>query len=57
MKVDRRQLYGLLGLAGAAVAVKAMPAVAQTDNKSSLQRILSTKKLRIAVVANQEPYF
>jgi polar amino acid transport system substrate-binding protein len=57
MKVDRRQFYGLLGLAGGIAALKIAPAAAQTDNKSTLQRILSTKKLRIAVVANQEPYF
>ena len=57
MKVDRRQFYGLLGLAGGIAALKTVPAAAQTDNKSTLLRIQSTKKLRIAVVANQEPYF
>ena len=57
MEVNRRQFYGLLGLVGVAGAVKAAPAAAQVDNKSTLQRIQSTKKLRIAVVANQEPYF
>ena len=57
MTVNRRQMYGLMGLVGVAGAIRAVPAAAQVDNKSTMQRILSTKKLRIAVVANQEPYF
>ena len=66
--LNRRQIYGSLGLIGAAQALPAVmsTAAAQTaapqvtpapTGPSTLERILSTKKLRIAVVANQEPYF
>jgi len=58
MKFNRRQAYGLIGLAaGVAGISQVRPAAAQGDKKSTLHRIQSTKKLRIAVVANQEPYF
>jgi polar amino acid transport system substrate-binding protein len=66
--IVRRQAYRALGLLGAAGAMQVVPAMAQTAPgapagaaaaaaSSTMDRILSTKKLRIAVVANQEPYF
>jgi len=60
--LNRRDIYGALTLAGLvtlsgrAAAQQSAPAAPQ-GGQSSLERILSTKKLRIAVVANQEPYF
>ena len=58
MKLNRRRAYGLIGLAaGVAGLAQVRPAAAQADGKSTLQRIQSSRKLRIAVVANQEPYF
>lgn len=58
MNVKRRQAYGLLGLvAGAAGILQVKQAAAQAPSQSTLQRIQQAKKLRIAVVANQEPYF
>ncbi|MGE0716953.1 MAG: transporter substrate-binding domain-containing protein [Alphaproteobacteria bacterium] len=58
--INRRQIVGTLGAIGAVGVVQAAPAAAQTAapaGASTLERILSTKKLRMAVVANQEPYF
>ena len=61
--INRRQAFGALGFLGAMGALKSTPAAAQTTQVtpaavgSTMDRILSTKKLRIAVVANQEPYF
>lgn len=57
MAMNRREAFGLLGLAGIAGIMQVAPAAAQAGGESSMQRIRSTKKLRIAVVANQEPYF
>lgn len=57
MAMNRRVAVGLMGLAGVAGILQVAPAAAQTGGESSMQRIRSTKKLRIAVVANQEPYF
>ncbi|WP_431283620.1 transporter substrate-binding domain-containing protein [Humitalea sp. 24SJ18S-53] len=64
--LNRRQVYGTLGLGGA-LLVQGAPAIAQAPapipvapaptGPSTLERILASKKLRIAVVANQEPYF
>ena len=66
--LNRRQVYGSLGLAGAMGLVQGAPAFAQAPAQpvpvspaatgpSTLERILSSKKLRIAVIAGQEPYF
>lgn len=66
--LNRRQIYGSLGLIGAAQALPAVissaaaqgnaPQVAPpASGPTTMERILSTRKLRIAVVANQEPYF
>lgn len=55
--IDRRQALGALGLVGAIGAVKAASAQGVQTAASTMERIMSTKKLRIAVVANQEPYF
>lgn len=62
--INRRQTLRALGASiGAAGVLQATSAVAQTGQVmptaagSTMERILSTKKLRIAVVANQEPYF
>lgn len=67
--LNRRQVYGSLGLIGAAQLLPAVissaaaqapsaPQVAPpASGPSTLERILTTKKLRIAVVAGQEPYF
>lgn len=65
--LNRRQIHRSLGLAGALTLAQGMAAVAQgqqpipvapaASGPSTLERILSSKKLRIAVVANQEPYF
>ena len=57
MGLNRRDIFGALGLAGLAGVVQATPAAAQSGGESSMQRIRAAKKLRIAVVANQEPYF
>jgi polar amino acid transport system substrate-binding protein len=61
--IDRRQTLGALGLLGAIGVMKSTAASAQgvqapsATTGSTMERIMSTKKLRIAVVANQEPYF
>lgn len=59
--LNRRQAYGALGLIGGVGVAAIRPASAQTapapGGPSSMERILTAKKLRIAVVANQEPYF
>lgn len=49
----------LLGAAGAAAIGRPTPASAQNLNPtaSSMERILTTKKLRVAAVASEEPYF
>jgi len=52
--LDRRQIFASATLLG---AVAVHPASAAEQPSSALDRILSTKKLRMAVVANQEPYF
>jgi polar amino acid transport system substrate-binding protein len=63
--MNRRQTCGILGALGgmAGLTAVAAPALAQQTaapspgGQSSMERIMATKKLRIAVVANQEPYF
>lgn len=62
--MNRRQIYGALGAAGGLMGVSVLtsPASAQQASvpaagQSTMERIAATKKLRIAVVANQEPYF
>jgi polar amino acid transport system substrate-binding protein len=61
--INRRQSFGVLGAMSAAGALTATSVAAQTAQTpapaagSTMERILSTKKLRMAVVANQEPYF
>lgn len=63
--MNRRQVYGALGAVGGLMGVSALasPASAQQvaapapTGPSTMDRIMATKKLRIAVVANQEPYF
>jgi len=60
MDITRRNMYALTGVLGAAalVGAGASPAKAQAaEGESTMQRIQRTKKLRFAVVANQEPYF
>ena len=58
--LDRRKLAGSLGLISVAAATQAVAQTApaaQAAGASTFERVLSTKKLRMAVVANQEPYF
>ncbi|MCC7275240.1 MAG: transporter substrate-binding domain-containing protein [Alphaproteobacteria bacterium] len=61
--MNRRQAVGALGLIGTAGIAQTLPAAAQTAappaaaGGSTLERILASKKLRVAVIANQEPYF
>lgn len=61
--LNRRQVYHSLGLGALGAVTVAQgtqaqaPAGAPVFEGSSLDRILGGKKLRIAVVANQEPYF
>ncbi len=66
--VQRRDLYGTLGIAGAlglagrealaqAQPNQAPPVAPAATGPSNLERIQAQRKLRIAVVANQEPYF
>jgi len=59
---NRRQIYRSFGMMGAMGMAGLMPASAETsaapaDSVTTMERIQATKKLRIAVVANQEPYF
>ncbi|HZP77796.1 MAG TPA: transporter substrate-binding domain-containing protein [Pseudolabrys sp.] len=58
--LNRREVYSSLGALGAVTVAQAASAQAQAPaaaSGSSLDRILSSKKLRMAVVAGQEPYF
>lgn len=59
--LQRRQVYGSLAALGALSVAQAAPAAAQTAPPppagGNLAHILARKTLRIAVVANQEPYF
>jgi polar amino acid transport system substrate-binding protein len=65
--INRRLITGSLGMMGAvglaqgtaalAQAPAAIPVTPPASGPSTLERILATRKLRIAVVANQEPYF
>lgn len=59
MMMNRRLITGALGTLGGVAGLTAIaaPAVAQQAAPTNMERIQSTKKLRIAVVANQEPYF
>ena len=65
--IDRRMITGSLGLLGAMGLAQGRPAFAQAGQAvpvtpaatgpTNLERILAQRKLRIAVIANQEPYF
>jgi len=67
--LNQRQVYGTLGLIGVAQALPGMisraaaqapaapPVAPAATGPTTMERIMSSKKLRIAVVANQEPYF